>query len=139
MRRPQPDGSGRASCREGRSSRVTSAVNEPAPTAAQGEVVFPGNLRANRRLSQWLRVSPLGTVHLSPEKVETGQGVLTALAQIAADELDLTIDRVRLVPATTAASPNEGVTSGSLSIQDCGVAVRYVCAEVRALFLAAAA
>ena len=39
----------------------------------------------------------------------------------------------------TAASPNEGVTSGSLSVQDCGLALRYVCAEARALFLAAAA
>ena len=118
---------------------MTSVVNDPAPTAAEGEVVFSGNLRANRRLSQWIRFSPEGTVHLSPGKVEIGQGILTALAQIAADELDLDLDRLRLVPATTAESPNEGVTAGSLSIQDCGLAVRYVCAEVRALFLAAAA
>jgi CO/xanthine dehydrogenase Mo-binding subunit len=115
------------------------APNEPAPTAAQGEVVFPGNLSANRRLSQWLRVSPEGTLEVSPGKVEIGQGILTALAQIAADELDVDLARVRLIAATTATSPNEGVTSGSLSVQDCGVAVRYVCAEARALFLAAAA
>jgi nicotinate dehydrogenase subunit B len=114
-------------------------LNEPAPAAAQGEVVFPGNLRANRRLSQWLRISPDGTVDVSPGKVEIGQGILTALAQIAADELDVDLARIRLHAATTAKSPNEGVTSGSLSIQDCGIAVRYVCAEARALFLEAAA
>ncbi|HEX2552242.1 MAG TPA: molybdopterin cofactor-binding domain-containing protein [Microvirga sp.] len=113
--------------------------NQPAPTAAQGEVVFPGNLTANPRLSQWLRVRPEGVVEVSPGKVEIGQGILTALAQIAADELDVDLARVRLVPASTAASPNEGVTSGSLSVQDCGVAVRFVCAEARALLLEAAA
>jgi nicotinate dehydrogenase subunit B len=44
-----------------------------------------------------------------------------------------------MVRATTAGSPNEGVTSGSLSVQQSGRAVRHVCAEVRQLFLAAAA
>ena len=76
---------------------------------------------------------------VSPGKVEIGQGIVTALAQIAADELELDIGRVRMVRATTAGSPNEGVTSGSLSVQQSGRAVRHVCAEVRQIFLAAAA
>jgi nicotinate dehydrogenase subunit B len=118
---------------------MSAVPNAPAPTSAQGAVLFPGNLKANPRLGQWLRISPEGSVAVSPGKVEIGQGILTALAQIAADELDVDFSRVRLVPATTAGSPNEGVTSGSLSVQDCGLAVRFVCAEVRALFLAAAA
>jgi CO/xanthine dehydrogenase Mo-binding subunit len=78
-------------------------------------------------------------VVVSPGKVEIGQGIVTALAQIAADELDLELGRVRMVRATTAGSPNEGVTSGSLSVQQSGRAVRHVCAEVRQIFLAAAA
>ena len=40
---------------------------------------------------------------------------MTALAQIAADELDIDLSRIQMVRASTAASPNEGVTSGSLS------------------------
>ncbi|MEA2835569.1 MAG: hypothetical protein QOD89_119 [Bradyrhizobium sp.] len=76
---------------------------------------------------------------ISPGKVEIGQGIVTALAQIAADELDIDIGRVRMIRATTAGSPNEGVTSGSLSVQQSGRAVRHVCAEVRQIFLAAAA
>lgn len=72
---------------------------------------------------------------MSPGKVEIGQGIVTALAQIAADELDIDIGRVRMVRASTAASPNEGVTSGSLSIQQSGRAIRQVCAEVRHIFL----
>ena len=118
---------------------MSAAPNAPAPVSAQGAVLFPGNLRANPRLSQWLGFSLDGIVEVSPGKVEIGQGILTALAQIVADELDVELARVRLVPATTARSPNEGVTSGSLSVQDCGVALRYVCAEARAIFLAAAA
>jgi nicotinate dehydrogenase subunit B len=90
-------------------------------------------------LSSWIKISAEGHVVVSPGKVEIGQGIVTALAQIAADELDLELGRVRMVRATTAGSPNEGVTSGSLSVQQSGRAVRHVCAEVRQIFLAAAA
>jgi CO/xanthine dehydrogenase Mo-binding subunit len=118
---------------------MSAVPNAPALSSAQGAAVFPGNLRANPRLSQWLRFSREGTVEVSPGKVEIGQGILTALAQIVADELEVDLARLRLIAASTARSPNEGVTSGSLSVQDCGVALRYVAAEARALFLAAAA
>ena len=75
---------------------------------------------------------------VSPGKVEIGQGIVTALAQIAADELDVEFSRVQMVRASTAASPNEGVTSGSLSVQQSGRAIRHACAEIRQIFLAAA-
>jgi nicotinate dehydrogenase subunit B len=75
---------------------------------------------------------------VSPGKVEIGQGIVTALAQIAADELDVDIARVQMVRASTAGSPNEGVTSGSLSVQHSGRAIRQACAEIRQMFLAAA-
>ncbi len=85
-----------------------------------------------------MRFSGEGGVAISPGKVEIGQGIVTALAQIAADELDVDIGRIELIRASTAASPNEGVTSGSLSVQQSGRALRQVCAEVRQRFLAAA-
>ena len=97
------------------------------------------SLRANPRLSLWLRFKPAGFVEVTPGKVEIGQGILTALAQIVADELDLDLAQVRVLPASTATSPNEGVTSGSLSVQHCGSALRQVSAEARAIYLAAAA
>src|SRR6201995_742224 len=99
---------------------------------------LPFSLAANPRLSSWIRFSSDGQVTVSPGKVEIGQGIVTALAQIAADELDLEIGRVQMIRATTAASPNEGVTSGSLSIQHSGRALRMACAEIRQIFLAAA-
>lgn len=101
--------------------------------------VLPAGLRVTPRLDRWLSVSPEGHVTLSPGKVEIGQGILTALAQICADELDIAIERVRLRPADTATSPNEGVTSGSLSVSDCGLSVRLAAAQTRGLFLAEAA
>src|SRR5438445_9367674 len=108
-------------------------MNAPSPPK------LPVSLAANPRLSSWLKFSTDGQVTVSPGKVKIGQGIVTALAQIAADELDVDIRRVRMVPASTAASPNEGVTSGSLSVQHSGRALRQACAEIRQIFLDAAA
>jgi nicotinate dehydrogenase subunit B len=105
----------------------------PAPPA------LPPSLKANPRLSSWVAFSRDGHVSVSPGKVEIGQGIVTALAQIAADELDVDISRVRMVRASTSFSPNEGVTSGSLSIQNSGRALRHAAAEIRQIFLKAAA
>ena len=99
---------------------------------------LPVNLAANPRLSSWIEFSTGGRVTVSPGKVEIGQGIVTALAQIAADELDVDIGRVEMIRASTAGSPNEGVTSGSLSVQQSGRAIRQACAEIRQIFLSAA-
>ena len=72
-------------------------------------------------------------------KVEIGQGIVSALAQIAAEELDVDYARIRMIPADTGRSPNEGVTAGSRSTMDGGGALRQACAEVRDAFLQAAA
>jgi len=100
---------------------------------------LPVSLAANPKLSSWVRFASDGHVAVSPGKVEIGQGIVTALAQIAADELDVDIARVRMVRASTAGSPNEGVTSGSLSVQQSGRAIRQACADIRQMFLTAAA
>jgi CO/xanthine dehydrogenase Mo-binding subunit len=112
-------------------------MTEIAPSPAPPQRL-PPSLTANPTLSSWLEFSAEGHVIVSPGKVEIGQGIVTALAQIAADELDIDIGRVRMIRATTAGSPNEGVTSGSLSVQQSGRAIRHVCAEVRHIFLVAA-
>ena len=72
-------------------------------------------------------------------KVEYGQGVWTALAQVAAEELDVDLGRVRVAPVSTATSPDEGITSGSRSIEESGSSLRQACAQARHVFLAAAA
>jgi CO/xanthine dehydrogenase Mo-binding subunit len=110
-----------------------------APSPAPPAQKLPPSLAANPNLSSWVKISTEGHVVISPGKVEIGQGIVTALAQIAADELDIEMGRVRMVRANTVGSPNEGVTSGSLSVQQSGRAVRHVCAEVRQIFLGLAA
>ncbi|HTD89882.1 MAG TPA: molybdopterin cofactor-binding domain-containing protein, partial [Burkholderiales bacterium] len=99
---------------------------------------LPGSLDTNRNLSQWLDINRDGTVTMRPGKIEIGQGILTALRQIVAEELDVNLERVNLVTAVTALSPNEGITSGSQSIEQSGVAFRYAAAEARELLLARA-
>ena len=76
-----------------------------------------------------------GKVRVSTGRVEIGQGVLTAMRQIAAEELGVDPARIVLQTGDTALTPNEGYTAGSQSIQFGGVALRLVCAEVRELFL----
>src|SRR5262245_27038168 len=99
---------------------------------------LPGSLATNRLLSQWLTINADGTVHMRPGKIEIGQGILTALRQIVAEELDVALNRVNIVTAVTALSPNEGVTSGSRSIEESGTAFRHAAAEARELLLARA-
>ncbi len=82
---------------------------------------------------------PDGRIGLRVGKVELGQGILTALAQLAADELDIDLAQLQMLPASTGLGPNEGLTAGSLSVSDSGPAVRLVAANVRALFRQAAA
>jgi nicotinate dehydrogenase subunit B len=100
---------------------------------------LPGSLKNNPRLGQWLAIRREGRVEVSSGKVELGQGIATALAGIVAQELDVAPHRILMIRATTAGSPNEGFTSGSLSVQDSGSALRQVCAEARELYLQAAA
>ena len=111
------------------------------PIAAQNaaKTVLPGSLNGNRMLDGWLRINANGTVTMFTGKVELGQGILTALTQIVSDELDVDLKRLTVVSGHTALTPNEGVTSGSLSIQDSGTALRLASAEARGLLLQAGA
>jgi CO/xanthine dehydrogenase Mo-binding subunit len=99
----------------------------------------PPALSDARRLSQRVHFERDGTVSIASGKVELGQGILTALAQIAAEELGIELQKIRMLPASTAYSPDEGVTSGSQSIQEGGKALRAACAELKALLMKRAA
>ena len=97
------------------------------------------SLTGNPRLSQWVAQRPDGRFELRLGKVELGQGILTALKQIALSELCVADAAVMLAPQSTDVVPNEGLTAGSLSIPNSGDAVRRACVQVRKMFLAAAA
>jgi CO/xanthine dehydrogenase Mo-binding subunit len=96
---------------------------------------LPLSLQNNRRLDKWLRFLPDRRVKLAVGKVEIGQGVLIALTQIAAEELDVSIDRIDILSGDTADAPDEGSTSSSQSIEVSGRSVRLASAELRSRVL----
>ncbi len=93
---------------------------------------LPAHVVANPRLGTWVAVAD-GLVEVRVGKVELGQGIVTALAQIAADALGLPMGAIRMVAAHTSDGPDEGLTSGSLSVLQAGPALRHVGGVVRAL------
>jgi nicotinate dehydrogenase subunit B len=100
---------------------------------------LPQSLIDNPRLDRWIRFQPDRTVRVATGKVEIGQGVVTALGQIAADELDLPLDKVVMLSGDSDEGPDEMYTTSSLSISMSGGSIRLVCAEVRAKALDRAA
>jgi nicotinate dehydrogenase subunit B len=109
------------------------------PKFAVGQERLPGSLQTNRKLDGWIRINADGTATVFTGKVELGQGILTALKQIAAEELDLPLARIRMISGDTSQTPNEGQTAGSQSVENSGTALRMAGAEVRALLLDLAA
>ena len=92
------------------------------------------SLKTNPLLAQWLRFESNGTVTVFTGKAELGQGILHALKLIAAHELAVPVASVQIETANTKHSPDEGMTSGSLSVQDSGLAIRQACAHAAQLF-----
>jgi nicotinate dehydrogenase subunit B len=95
------------------------------------ERVLPAHVATNPCLGTWIRVED-GIVLVRVGKVELGQGILTALGQIAADALGLPLSTVRILPATTS-GPDQGLTAGSLSVFQSFPALRHVGAVVRSV------
>ena len=100
---------------------------------------LPGSLKAEPMLDGWIRVGADGGITVLTGKAELGQGIKTALLQLAAEELVVAPGRITLVTADTARTPNEGYTAGSHSMQDSGTAIRHAAAQVRAMLLDLAA
>src|SRR4051812_37843198 len=109
------------------------------PNLALGQERLPGSLQNNRRLDGWIRIDPDGSATVFTGKIELGQGILTALAQIAAEELDLPLARITMISGDTGQTPDEGQTAGSQSVENSGTALRMAGAEVRATLIALAA
>ncbi len=96
---------------------------------------LPGDLGKAPMLDAWLLVGPDGKVTIFTGKVELGQGILTAFAQIAAEELDVSYSDLRIISGDTKRTPDEQYTAGSQSIEHGGMALRYACAEARSVLI----
>jgi CO/xanthine dehydrogenase Mo-binding subunit len=88
-----------------------------------------------KAVDTWLAIHADNTVSLSIGFVEFGQGTTTALPQVAAEELDIGLDQIRLVEHETDVTPNQGGTYSSASIARGSPQVRAAAAEARAALL----
>lgn len=98
-------------------------------------MTIPPVIERHPDLDTWVRVDERETVTVFSGKVELGQGIRSALARIGAEELDLPLARVRVETADTAHGLDEGVTSGSRSLEDSGAALRVAAAEALSVLL----
>jgi CO/xanthine dehydrogenase Mo-binding subunit len=92
---------------------------------------LPGDLEKTPLLDAWIGIGADGAITVFTGKAELGQGIKTALLQIAAEQLAVDPARITLVTADTARTPNEGYTAGSHSMQDSGTAILHAAAQVR--------
>ena len=106
--------------------------------AAAGAPKPPGSLATSPYLDAWIRIDANGITAFTG-KVELGQGFKTAFQQIAAEELDVPFEAIKVVTADTGRTANEGYTAGSHSMQDSGTAILNAAAQVRALLIVEAA
>ncbi len=100
---------------------------------------LPWSVQENPLLSQWVDFGELGVAKIFSAKVELGQGIITAIAQIAAEELRLPMRQILVISGDTRQCPDEGYTAGSMSIEVGGNSVRIACAEARQAILERAA
>jgi len=117
-------------------SPLASAQEPPKEPKAKG---LPGSLKDEPMLDAWIRVDADGEITVFTGKVELGQGIKTAFVQLAAEELIVEPQRIKLVTADTMRTANEGYTAGSHSMQDSGTAIRHAAAQVRELLVGLAA
>ncbi len=107
---------------------------QPAP-AQPSPPPLPGSLKQTPFLDSWIRIDADSSITVFTGKAELGQGIRTALLQIAAEQLDTDPGRFKLITADPARTPNEGYTAGSPSLQDSGTAILHAAAQVKALLV----
>lgn len=119
----------------------------PRASPAQTEVTggppktpeLPGSLKLEPMLDAWIRVGADGGITVFTGKAELGQGIKTALIQLAAEQLEIDPARCSIVTADTGRTSNEGYTAGSHSMDQSGTAVMHAAAQVREILVALAA
>ncbi|WP_339791172.1 molybdopterin cofactor-binding domain-containing protein [uncultured Imperialibacter sp.] len=113
---------------------LTSCITEADPSIAARvnyEGGLPGSMQRTKTVNAWLQVLEDGRIRVLSGKVELGQGIRTAIRQVAAEELDMELGMVEVHLAETGLTPDEGYTAGSGSIANSVMSVRYAAATAR--------
>ncbi len=92
---------------------------------------LPSSIGRAKTVNAWLEILEDGNIRVLSGKVELGQGIRTAIQQVAAEELDMDLDKIQVHLAETGLTPNEGYTGASASIQNSAMSVRYAAATAR--------
>jgi nicotinate dehydrogenase subunit B len=117
---------------------INKPVIKPESHSVHPTETLPQSLVQTPDLDAWVRINRDGTITLFTGKVEFGQDIRTSIAMIGAEELDVSLERIRIVMGDTAQTPDEGYTVSSMSLQTTGNAIRYAAADVRQIALTAA-
>jgi CO/xanthine dehydrogenase Mo-binding subunit len=99
----------------------------------------PAKTVAPEQVDGFLAIDAKGQVTVYSGKVDLGTGIRTAMTQIAAEELSVPLSRVTVIQGDTQLTPDQGITFGSLSIQNGGMQIRQAAATARQALLAAGA
>ena len=121
------------------SRAIGQEASQPAETPAAKSPPLPGGLADDPYLDSWIKIGADSHITVFTGKAELGQGIKTALIQLAAEELQVEPADIEMITADTGRTPNEGYTAGSQSITGSGVAIRNAAAQVRDLLIAQAA
>jgi len=109
------------------------------PLLAQEPAHLPTRQGYPTDFNAYLRIGQDGRTTSLVGKVELGQGAMTSLAQLVAEELDVPFDSIDMVLGDTELCPWDMGTFGSLTIRQLGPVLRGAAAEARAALLQLAA
>ncbi len=115
------------------------AFSLPGAPAALADAAAKTKTVAPDEVDAFLAIDTRGAVTLYSGKVDLGTGVRTAMTQIVADELDVPMSAITVIEGDTALTPDQGTSSGSLSIQNGGMQIRLAAAAARRQLLKEAA
>ncbi len=90
---------------------------------------------AKDALDSWLTIDNKNRITLYVGKVDLGTGTKTALSQIAADELDVSFNRIDMVMGDTATTPDQWLTGAAITISQGGSELRIAAANARQALL----
>lgn len=110
-----------------------------AATKAGAAALPPRKAVAKDLVQSFVAIHPDGSATVHVGKVDLGTGTRTALAQMAADELDLPFERITMVMGDTGTTPDQWMTGANLTIAQGGSEMRRACATARAALVQRAA
>ncbi len=120
---------------------ISLAIKAPAQAANSAPLVAPAAAKplAIDQVASFLAIDPQSHVTLFTGKVDLGTGLMTAMLQIVAEELDVAPASVTIISGDTALTPDQGTSSGSNGIQIGGMQIRRAAATAKHALLDMAA